>query len=128
MFYVLYQGESPRLRGSEVEESELVIMRTGRTRGGAELCTHSAGAESTPNSHHKIQVFSDPTLGKSWRRRQTTYQTKVSGQPNPWTKSCEGECCDGNWVYGHDPRRNGGERRRTDHDVVAVPPGIMIPN
>ena len=30
---------------------------------------------------------------------QTTYQTKVSGQPNPWEKSCEGKSCDGNWVY-----------------------------
>ena len=25
----------------------------------------SAGDIHTPNSHHKIQVFSDPTLGKS---------------------------------------------------------------
>ena len=23
---------------------------------------------------------------------------KVSGQPNPWKKSCEGKYCDGNWV------------------------------
>ena len=52
----------------------------------------------TPSSQSKIRVFSDPTLGKSQRRRQTTYQTKVSGQPNPWKKSCEGKYCDGNWV------------------------------
>ena len=29
----------------------------------------------------------------------TNYLAKmVSGQPNPWNKSCEGESCDGNWV------------------------------
>ena len=38
----------------------------------------------TPNLHSKIQVFSDPTLGKSYA---ITYKTKVSGQPNPWNKS-----------------------------------------
>ena len=34
-----------------------------------------------PSSQSKIQVFSDPTLGKSQRRRQTTYQTQFLGNP-----------------------------------------------
>ena len=36
----------------------------------------------TPSSQSKIRVFSDPTLGKSWRRRQTTYQKRFLGNPN----------------------------------------------
>ena len=58
-------------------------------------------SRNTPSSQSKIRVFSDPTLGKSWRRRQTTYQQKVSGQPNPWNKSWTANSCYGNWVYGH---------------------------
>ena len=38
----------------------------------------------TLNSHSKIQVLSDPTLGNYYA---ITYQEKVSGQPDPWNKS-----------------------------------------
>ena len=51
--------------------------------GGARSASSKRGA--TPSCHHKIRVFSEPTLGKSWRRRQTTYQKKVLGNPTHGT-------------------------------------------
>ena len=39
-------------------------------------------------------------LGPSpWEFLAQTVYVRVSGQPNPWSKSYAGDCCDGNWVY-----------------------------
>ena len=59
--------------------------------------TSPAALSSTPNSHHKIQVFSDPTLGVA--PPSNCLSKRVSGQSNPWTRYCEGKSCDGNWVH-----------------------------
>ena len=70
--------------------------RGGRDRGKVLHCLYEEC--TTPSSQSKIRVFSDPTLGKSSRRRQIPINKKVSGQPSPWSKSWIVNSCYANWV------------------------------
>ena len=42
-------------------------IRSGRLCGGTRVLNHLKAILGTPNPHQKIPVFSDPTLGKSWK-------------------------------------------------------------
>ena len=78
--------------------SRCLLAGSFRTCSNCEVLQGMFPWRTTPSSQSKIRVFSDPTLGKSQRRRPTTDQKHVSGQPNPWNKSWTANSCYANWV------------------------------